>query len=272
MKINLNRKILEKLKTLKGKIVLIPATFALTTSLTFSGCQDNNTTNIVEPNTQIPEIIFEEQSEEINEIVSKEEATIINNVLTLKESQMYIEELKLIYPNMTEEEIIGLFVNFNIHSLDDNAIKYYTTNYECGLIHYTLYDKIITSAETYYVINKDYDGVEYKDSWFLTDFIVNEQAKSMAQELENYLCKMAYTPNANEWINLNNGLYDYMIGENDCFSFDYNSEQKYETDLEGICYFITRYNAIFNTEKMENFIENDITPVARYMNEKSISK
>ncbi|MBQ7971991.1 MAG: hypothetical protein IJ291_00855 [Lachnospiraceae bacterium] len=275
----------DMMKTLKGKMVLIPAIFAVTVGLVLTGCGD---ADALEPNTQtseiVSEVVSEETTEEISEVVSEEtteiaseviteeEPTIVNEVLTFEEAGAYIENLKTLYPNMSDEEIVALFVNFNIHSLDSESINYYSSNYDCVIIHNLLYDKFITTITTRGVAYEGKEGLEYKDFWTLTDFITNEQIKPMAKEIETQLTTMAYTTDVDEYKTLKNGLYNYMIGEHDCFTFDYDNEQKTDTDLEGICYFVANYNNICNQQEIGYNEAAYVSPIERYQNELSLSK
>ena len=271
----------EMIKALKGKMVLVPATFALAAGLALNGCGD---ADALEPNTQTSEIVSEEPTEEISEVASEEtteitseviteeEPTIVNEVLTFEEAQTHIENLKTMYPNMTDDEIVALFVNFNIHSLDSETISYYSSNYDCVIIHNMMYDKFNATIDTRGIAYEGKEGIEYKDFWSLTDFITNEKLKIMAQELENSLYTMAYTLDKEEYHKLNDSLYNYMIGENDCFTFDYDNEQKTDTDLEGICYFVARYNQLCNQQEIGFNEEADISPLDRYENVFGLSK
>ena len=271
----------EMIKALKGKMVLVPATFALAAGLALNGCGD---ADALEPNTQTSEIVSEEPTEEISEVASEEtteitseviteeEPTIVNEVLTFEEAQTHIENLKTMYPNMTDDEIVALFVNFNIHSLDSETISYYSSNYDCVIIHNMMYDKFNATIDTRGIAYEGKEGIEYKDFWSLTDFITNEKLKIMAQELENSLYTMAYTLDKEEYHKLNDSLYNYMIGENDSFTFDYDNEQKTDTDLEGICYFVARYNQLCNQQEIGFNEEADISPLDRYENVFGLSK
>ena len=279
MKINLNKEMLEKLKTLKGKMVLVPATFALAAGLTLAGCGD---ADALEPNTQTSEIVSEVVSEEpteiaseviteeepteiASEVITEEEPTIVNEVLTFEETQAYIENLKTIYPNMSEEEIVGLFVNFNIHSLDSDTINYYSSRYNC-------YINNIVNEKISAVMDTHFGKVDYKDFWSLTDFVTNEQLKPMAEQLEEHLNTMAYTTDENEYSRLSSILKDYKDDVNETFPFDYYSEQREGTDLSSICYFIARYNDIYNKQSLGFDEEADICPFERYENQMGLSK
>ena len=274
----------EMIKALKGKMVLVPATFALAAGLALTGCGD---ADALEPNTQtseiVSEIVSEETTEEISEVVSEEtteiasdviteeEPTIVNEILTFEEAQAYIENLKTMYPTMPEEEIVALFVNFNIHSLDSDTIDHYSSKYNC-VIHNIVNEKISAVMDTYFILNQGKKGTEYKDYWSLTDFVTNEQVKIMAQELEEHLNTMAYTPDDNEFAELNLKLENYQKGNYSEFTFDYYSEQKENTDLEGICYFVARYNLSYNTQGLGFDPETGYCPYQEYQNELGLSK
>lgn len=268
----------EMIKALKGKMVLVPATFALAAGLTLAGCGD---ADALEPNTQtseiVSEVVSEEPTEEISEVVSEEtteitseviteeEPTIVNEVLTFEEAQAYIENLKTMYPNMSEEEIVALFVNFNIHSLDSDTINYYGSNYNC-IIH------DITDEKIRAVMNTHFGKVNYSDYWSLTDFVTNEQLKPMAEQLETHLNTMAYTNDENEYSRLSSILKDYKDEINETFIFDYDSDQRENTDLDSICYFVARYNLIYNTQGLGFDPETDYCPYQEYQNELGLSK
>jgi len=245
-----------------------------------AGCGEKAEPTTEQSTEAISEAISEEPTEEASDVASEaesesvpeEEPEIVNTILTFEEAQAYIEDLKTKYPDMTEEEIVALFVNFNIHSLDSETISYYSSNYDCVIIHNMLHDKFVSSFMTSSIISNGYTGIEYKDFWSLTDFITNEQLKPMAEQLETHLNTMAYTMNANEYKMLNDQLYNYMIGENDCFMYDYNDEQKTDTDLEGICYFVARYNNLCNAQEIGFNEEADISPLQRYENTFGLSK
>jgi len=267
----------ERIKTLKGKMILVPATFALAAGLALTGCGD---ADALESNTEtseiVSEIVSEEPTEEVSEITSEivqEEAPeIVNTMLTFEEAQAYIEDLKTKYPDMTEEQIVTLFVNFNLHSLDADTIDYYSSNYHCNFIHNIVGSKISSVGGTYYILKGEEDGIEYKDTWCLTDFVTNEQLKPMAEQIEEYLNKMAYTPDNNEYGTLKDNLYNYQIGKKSLFMYQYDDPQKETTDLDGICYFVARYNDICNSQTLGFNEEADISPLQRYQNVYNLSK
>ena len=238
-----------------------------------AGCGEKAEPATEQSTEAISEAISEEPTEEASDVASEaeseavpeEEPEIVNTILTFEEAQAYIEDLKTKYPDMTEEEIVALFVNFNIYSLDSETINHYSSKYDC-VIHIETEDKIRAVMDTHF------GKVNYSDYWSLTDFVTNEQIKLMAQELEEYLNTIAYTTDADEYNKLNDGLYNYMIGENDCFTFDYDNEQRFGTDLDGICYFVARYNNIMNSKHIGYDEDAFVCPFERYENQMGLSK
>lgn len=84
---------------------------------------------------------------------------------------------------------------------------------------------------------------EYGETWNLADFITNKELKKFAQEIDEYMTEHAYTMDENEYYNYQKELNNYMLGANNIgFTFDYNSPQREDTDLDAICFFIARYN------------------------------
>lgn len=222
---------------------------------------------------EVSEAVSEEVSEvAVSEEVAEEEPVIVNVILTREEADAYIEDLKVKYPEMSEEEIVTLFVNFNIHSLDEETITYYTTNYDCLGIKNIVSDKLDAINNTYYIITGSDNGIEYKETWNLADFITNEELKKFAQKIEDYMTNMVYTLDDNAYVNFGNHLNDYMYGTNSIgFTFDYNSEQREDTDLDGICFFIAYYNFQYNSDNIgfSDFVSQEVlyTPVEKYQME-----
>lgn len=173
---------------------------------------------------------------------------------------------------MTEEEIVTLFVNFNIHSLDADTINYYTSNYNCLGIKNTISHKFTTISTTGIPGEK-----EYGETWNLSDFITNNELKKFAQEIEKYMTEHAYTMNENEYYNYQKELNNYMYGTNNIgFTFDYNSEQRENTDLDAICFFIAYYNFQYNSNNVgfSDLASQEVlyTPVEEYQMENGLIK
>lgn len=120
----------------KSGLVLLLVVCAML-AVALIGCKKPAMENPAHSTAEIEsEVVSEEVSEPVSEEVvseevAEEEPVIVNVILTRDEADAYIEDLKVKYPEMSEEEIVTLFVNFNIHSLDEETITYYTTNYDC---------------------------------------------------------------------------------------------------------------------------------------------
>lgn len=275
-----------KVKKIRSKLILTTATFTTVLGLSLIGCDNTDAKEPVQPTTsevvseEISEIISEEVSEQVSEEISEEtieeqveEPTIVNDILTLEEAQAHIENLKTIYPDMSEEEIVMLFVNFNIHSLDTDTINYYSSNYDCGgEFANFVSSKIKTIATTGMPGEK-----EYGETWHLDDFVTNEEVKTFAKEIEDYMNEHAYTMNEKEYYNYQAELDNYMYGTNNIgFTFDYNSPQREDTDLDSICYFIAYYNFIYNKDNIgfSDFVSQEVlyTPVEEYQMENGLVK
>ena len=238
-----------------------------------SGCGEKAEPTTEQSTEAISEAISEEATEEASDVASEAESEavpekepeIVNTILTFEEAQTYIEDLKTKYPDMTEEEIVALFVNFNIHSLDSDTINYYGNKYNC-IIH------DITDEKIRAVMNTHFGKVNYSDYWSLTDFVTNEQLKPMAEQLETHLNTMAYTNDENEYAKLSSILKDYKDEINETFLFDYDSDQRENTDLDSICYFVARYNLIYNKQGLGFDPETGYCPYQEYQNELGLSK
>lgn len=220
----------------------------------------------------LSEDIIENVSENISEetSVEKVEPTIINDVLTFEEAQEYIENLKVLYPDMGEEEIVTLFVNFNIHSLDDETIDYYCSNYDTSLFAVYVDSKILSIMTT----NLDLERKKYDEYWNLADFITNSELKQFAVQIETVMSDLSYEATENEFNATTELINNYMYGTNDIgFTFDYNSIQREDTDLDSICYFIAYFNLKYNSDKL-GFTdlasqETLYMPIEEYQMEKS---
>lgn len=187
-----------------------------------------------------------ENTEESEEAVSEEEPVIVNVILTREEADAYIEDLKVKYPEMSEEDIVTLFVNFNIHSLDEETLIYYTTNYDCNSEFHNIVSRKLDGI--FNTLADSDEGKKYLETWNLTDFITNEQLKIFTEEIELYLSEIT---TIEQFEKCSRELNDYMYGTNTIgFTYDYNSPQREDTDLDGICFFIARYNFQYNNDKL----------------------
>ena len=238
-----------------------------------AGCGEKAEPTTEQSTEAISEAISEEATEEASDVASEAESEavpekepeIVNTILTFEEAQAYIEDLKTKYPDMTEEEIVALFVNFNIHSLDSETINYYGSNYNC-IIHDITDEKIRAVMDTHF------GKVNYSDYWSLTDFVTNEQLKPMAEQLESVLYNGAHSDIEGEFGKCCETLINYYSGENDIFLFDYDSEQRENTDLDSICWFVARYNLIYNKQGLGFDPETGYCPYQEYQNELGLSK
>lgn len=218
------------------------------------------------------EDIIENVSENISEetSVEKVEPTIINDVLTFEEAQEYIENLKVLYPDMGEEEIVTLFVNFNIHSLDDETIEYYCSNYDTSLFAIYINNKIYSIILT----SENMDGKKFDEYWNLSDFITNSELKQFAVQIEAVMSDLAYEATDDEFSTTTELINEYMYGTNDIgFTFDYNSIQREDTDLDALCYYIAYFNRLYSSDKL-GFTdlasqETLYMPIEEYQMEKS---
>lgn len=260
-------------------VVVLVMAMAVCTGCTGDGGEATNSeaVNSEVVSEEVSEVVSEEVSEQVSEEKSEEvveeqvgEPTIVNDILTFEEAQAFIENLKTLYPDMTEEEIVTLFVNFNIHSLDADTIDYYTSNYDCNTeFKNILSDKFFEIANTVLKV-----GTEYKDTWNLADFITNEELKKFAEEIETYLCEIKTVEQLEKYCK---ELNDYMYGTNNIgFTFDYNSEQRENTDLDGICFFIARFNFQYNSDNIgfSDLASKEAlyTPVEEYQMEQGIAE
>lgn len=272
-----------KVKKIRSKLILTTVTFTTVLGLSLTGCDNTDAKEPVQPTTsevvseEVSEIVSEEISEEVSEEISEEvveeqvgEPTIVNDILTFEEAQAYIENLKTIYPDMSEEEIVMLFVNFNIHSLDADTIDYYTSNYDCNSEF-----KNIVSRKLDGIFNTLADnGTKYSETWKLSDFVTNKELKLFCDEIELYLSEIT---TIEKFENCSLALNDYMYGTNNIgFTFDYNSPQREDTDLDAICFFIARYNFQYNNDKLgfSDLASQEVlyTPVEEYQMENGLVK
>ena len=117
----------EIIKTLKGKMVLVPATFALAAGLTLAGCGD---ADALEPNTQtseiVSEIVSEETTEEISEVISEETTEIASEVVTEDYSvtavDTIINEITKTYPNEDARQIAAVVIGTNAKYMTEQEI------------------------------------------------------------------------------------------------------------------------------------------------------
>lgn len=96
-----------------------------------------------------------------------------------------------------------------------------------------------------------------------------EELKKFAVEIELYLCEIKTVEQFEKY---SPKLNDYMYGTNSIgFTFDYNSEQREDTDLDGICFFIAYYNFQYNSDNIgfSDFVSQEVlyTPVEKYQME-----
>lgn len=258
-------------KAMKRSVVLVLSVMMLSL---LSGCgetaaEEPASTSEIESEVvseEVSEVVLEEDSEEVvSEEVAEEEPVIVNVILTREEADAYIEDLKVKYPEMSEEDIVTLFVNFNIHSLDAETITYYTTSYDCDSEF-----KNIVSRKLDGIFNTLADsGKKYSETWKLSDFVTNKELKLFCDEIELYLSEIT---TIEKFENCSLALNDYMYGTNNIgFTFDYNSPQREDTDLDGICFFIARYNFQYNNDKLgfSDLASQEVlyTPVEKYQME-----
>lgn len=176
MKVNLNKEMIEKIKSLKGKMVLVPATFALVAGITLAGC-DN--TNAVEPTTPVTsEVVSEEISE--NEVSENE----------VSEEEMVEEEAQ--YPNapqvleLTEEE------------------KYTYTQVSDEVAYAKIEEIKQTCLEE---LGDDYETWEYLQAFLALNR--NCLSEEVINGLTNELAIMA-----DEWGHSEENSYSYFFGSN----------------------------------------------------------
>lgn len=226
---------------------------------------------------EVSEVVSDEPesaSTEGSEDVAEEEPVIVNVILTREEADAYIEDLKVKYPEMSEETIVMLFVNFNIHSLDNETILYYTNTYDC----ITQFENTITKKLRAILRTRaNKDGEKYNETWYLGDFITNEELRKFAEEIEVEMYNATYNLNDEEFDIYCQNIDEYMCGSNiKGFMFDYNSEQRESTDLDSICYFMACYNFIYNSDKLgfSDLASQEVlyTPVEKYQMEQEIEE
>jgi len=194
----------EMIKALKGKMVLVPATFALAAGLTLAGCGD---ADALEPNTQtseiVSEIVSEEPTEEISEVVSEETTEIVDETDYSAEAVMtLVDSLTETYKYDDPEHIKAAVIAANLDYItaEDLGTLLNTYGYSMETINEAYIGFLTSHADDMHVTCDYYDGKSdvmisnennYQYNIKLTEIMLNNDDKLFASEIDGLMKKFS---------------------------------------------------------------------------------
>lgn len=253
--ISLNKEMLEKIKSLNGKIKLTTAAFALGVGLTLTGCGD---VDAVEPTTpvtsevvseEVSEVVSEEISEEVSEEISEE--VVEEETYSAQEVMTLVDELTTKYQYNNPEHIKALVIAANLDYITAEDLDIILATYGYTMEDLAvLYDECILdngaalqASFDYRQGNIDNLSVEetYSERFTISSVALNDLDKENAKWYDQLLFARATGGNYRDSIA---EFHDNIAKINDDM-----------TNFEEICYSYT-YGTFHNDLSYAQYLQN----------------
>ena len=222
----------EMIKALKGKMVLVPATFALAAGLALTGCGD---ADALEPNTQtseiVSEVVSEEPTEEISEVVSEETTEIVDETDYSAEAVMaLVDSLTETYKYDDPEHIKAAVIAANLDYItaEDLDTLLNTYGYSMETINEAYIGFLTEHANDFHSTHDYYNGEvetpvsaerDYQNNMNLSDIMLNKDDKIFAEQVDDLMGQFSLANGDNEVMIMTMNMETDNNAQNLCTSY-----------------------------------------------------